>query len=205
MAQFLYQAVNQAGESITGSIDSVDRRGAVATLADKGYFVTSLNTPTEDASQSTQTKISPSATRTFRVFGSGRINSKDILAFTSQLSTALRAGLPLMNCLQIIRQQSHKPAMSRLLDDLTKSINTGDSLSDAMAKHPNIFSNLYCAMIRVGETGGILEDSSSQLAQLLNREEKIKTNMKNASAYPLIVLTLGLVSVIVIVVKVANH
>jgi len=156
---------------------------------------------------SRQTRL-PACTRgdagtgVFRVpirFGSGRVTSKDILAVTNQLSTALRAGLPLLNGLQIIGDQQHKAVMRELLTELAKSVSSGQSLSEAMTLHEEIFSPLYLSMIRVGETGGILEQTSTQLADILSRDEKVKTSMKNASAYPIFVLGLGLVSVVVII------
>jgi type II secretory pathway component PulF len=132
-------------------------------------------------------------------FGSRRITSKDILALTGQLSTALQAGLPLLNALEIIREQQHKAVMRKLLDELVKSVSSGQSLSEAMANHEEVFSPLYLSMIRVGETGGILEQTTAQLALVLGRDEKIKTSLKNASAYPIFVLCIGLVSVIVVI------
>jgi type II secretory pathway component PulF len=131
--------------------------------------------------------------------GSWRITSKDILAMTTQLSTALQAGLPLLNGLELICEQQHKAGMKEMLTDITHAVSSGQSLSEAMASHPKVFSPLYLSMIRVGETGGILEQTTAQLAAILSREEKIKTNMKNASAYPVFVLCLGLVSVTVII------
>jgi len=138
-------------------------------------------------------------------FGAHKIKSKDILAMTSQLSTALRAGLPLLNGLKVIRDQQHKIGMRELLDELAKSVSSGQSLSEAMAGHGRIFSPLYLSMVRVGETGGILEQTTAQLAEILGRDEKIKTSMKNASAYPIFVLSLGFLSVVVILTWILPH
>ena len=118
---------------------------------------------------------------------------------TTQLSTALQAGLPLLNGLKLIHEQQHKAAMKEMLGELVNAVSSGQSLSEAMAKHEKIFSPLYLSMIRVGETGGILEQTTAQLAGILNRDEKIKTNMKNASAYPIFVLCIGLASVTIII------
>jgi len=117
---------------------------------------------------------------------------------TTQLSTALQAGLPLLNGLELIRQQQHKMGMKEMLGELVQAVSSGQSLSEAMAKHPKIFSPLYLSMVRVGETGGILEKTTAQLAAILNRDEKIKANMKNASAYPIFVMCLGVVSVVIV-------
>ncbi|OHB68209.1 MAG: hypothetical protein A2Y77_18375 [Planctomycetes bacterium RBG_13_62_9] len=86
-----------------------------------------------------------------------------------------------------------------MFEHLTKAVSGGLSLSEAMGEHGEVFSPLYLSMIRVGETGGILEQTSAQLATILGREEKIKTNMKTASAYPIFLLCLGLASATLIV------
>jgi len=199
VGQFFYRAVNQSGGHISGSIEAVDRRSAVVALTGQGHFVTELALEAQaqgkkGASDKAATDISQlvSLRRT-------KVSSKDVLAFTTQLGTALRAGLPMMRGLELIREQQHKPAAKELLGELVEAVNTGKALSEAMAEHENVFNPLYLAMIRVGETGGILEQTTAQLADMLAREEKIKSNMKNASAYPLFVLVLGLASVTLII------
>lgn len=197
MAQFNYRAVDRQGLAVSGTVEALDRRSAVALLTDQGRFVTEMmEGQMEDSAESSsairlETPQAWSWTR--------RVSSKDLVALTSQFSTAVRAGLPLMACLELLRDQQKKPVMKDLMTDLSDSVSGGLSLSDAMARHPDVFSPLYLSMIRVGETGGILEDTTAQLAQILTREDRVKTHMKNASAYPLFVLCLGLISVVVIV------
>jgi type II secretory pathway component PulF len=196
VGQFSYKAVNQSGGHITGSIEAVDRKGAVVALTGQGHFVTEL---TEEALSQVAggEKVALDIGQLVR-FGSRKVSSKDVLAFTTQLSTALRAGLPLMRGLELIREQQHKVATKELLGELVDAVSSGQSLSEAMAKHEDVFSPLYMSMVRVGETGGILEQTTAQLAEMLTREEKIRANMKNASAYPIFVLCLGLVSVVIV-------
>lgn len=198
MGQYSYKAVDPSGAHVTGLVEAADRRSAVATLAGQGHLVTELL----EKGQHRQTGEAAAAAFTlpsvYRL-GRRRVSSKDILAVTTQLSTAVRAGLPLLNCLELIRKQQRKPAMRQLFDDLVASVNAGKALSEAMAEHKEVFGPLYVSMIRVGETGGILEQTSAQLAMILTREEKVKTNMKNASAYPIFVLTLGLVAATIVV------
>ncbi|MHC4558085.1 MAG: type II secretion system F family protein [Planctomycetota bacterium] len=198
MGHFFYKAVDQRGEHVTGTIVAADRRSAVVSLVDKGHFVTDLaeeaGAPGVNDVQKTALDLSR-----FLKFGSRRVSSKDVLAMTTQLSTALRAGLPLLNGLELIREQQQKPGMKAMLDELVNAVSSGQSLSEAMAKHEKVFSSLYLSMIRVGETGGILEQTTDQLAGILSRDEKIKTNMKNASAYPIFVLCIGLISVVIII------
>ena len=198
MGRFSYKAVSRAGGHMTGTIDAADRRSAVAVLADKGQFVTDLSEEVLLQEADGNEKAGVELGRLLR-FGSHRATGKDILAMTSQLGTALRAGLPLLNAIEIIRDQQHKIVMKKLLDDLAMSVSSGQSLSEAMSRYERIFSPLYLSMIRVGETGGILEQTTDQLAGLLSRDEKIKTSLKNASAYPLFVLTIGLASAVVVV------
>lgn len=205
MGQFSYTAVERGGGHITGTIEAADRRSAVAGLVDKGQFVTELAEKYE--SPGTGGEQAGLDLARFVKFGSRRVTSKDILALTGQLSTALRAGLPLLNGLEIIRDQQQKVAMKELLGELARSVSSGQSLSEAMAGcsrkggpgHKKIFSPLYLSMIRVGETGGILEQTTAQLTGILERDEKIKTNMKNASAYPIFVLCIGFASVVVVI------
>lgn len=197
MARFLYKAVNQTGGHIAGTIEAIDRKSAVADLVNKKQFVVELAEETQAPTVSGGEKAALDLAKILR-FGSRRAGSKDILAMTTQLGTALRAGLPLLNGLELIHEQQHKAVMKEMLDELVKSVSSGQSLSEAMAEHGDTFSPLYISMIRVGETGGMLDQTTTQLAEILSRDDKIKTNMKNASAYPIFVLVLGLVSVVII-------
>ena len=200
MNWFSYKAVDKSGGHVTGTIQAVDRRSAVVTLTEKGHFVTELvkEARSHEAGES-KSETGTSDVGQLLKFGSRRVSSKEVLAITTQLSTALRAGLPLLSALELLRKQQHKLAAKNMLGDLVDAVSAGQSLSEAMAKHEKVFSPLYISMIRVGETGGILEKTSAQLADMLTREEKIKTSMKNASAYPIFVLCLGLISVAVII------
>jgi len=197
LGQYSYKAVDGSGGHVTGVVEAADRRSAVAALTGRGHLVTELVDKAQhrQARESTASAVAwPSLPRI-----GWRVSSKDILAVTTQLSTAVRAGLPLLNCLDLIRKQQRKPAMRQLFDDLVGSVNAGKALSEAMAEHREVFGPLYLSMIRVGETGGILEQTSAQLAMILAREEKVKTNMKNAAAYPIFVLAVGLISATIIV------
>ena len=198
MGNFSYRAVDGVGGHVSGTIEATDRRSAVSALAEQGHFVTDLAEEGKSAGQEIGLKALLDVSRAVKL-GGRRITGKDILAITTQLSTALQAGLPLLNGLELIRDQQHKSATREMLDDLVHEVSSGQSLSDAMARHERIFDKLYLSMVRVGETGGILEKTTAQLADILVRDEKIKTNMKNASAYPLFVLSLGVASVVIVI------
>lgn len=199
MVQFAYKGFDGNGRSVDGLVDAADRRAAVAELTKRGHFASELiekirSARVVEAREETSTEVRPAWWK----MGSNRITGKDVVAVTAQLSAALRAGLPILNAINIIQVQQNKPAMRDLLGELSKSVTTGESLSEAMAKHPTIFSKLYVSMISVGESGGILDQTIIQLSKLLVRDEKIKTNMKNAMAYPVFVLLLAVASVVVV-------
>jgi len=198
VGQFSYKAVDQSGGHVTGTIEAADRRSVVGTLAEKGQFVIELAEEAQAPGIIAGKKAALDLGKFVR-FGSRRISSKDILAMTSQLSAALQAGLPLLNALEIIGEQQRKAVMKDMLGELTKSVSSGQSLSEAMAKYERVFSPLYLSMVRVGETGGILERTTAELTKILDRDEKIKTSMKNASAYPIFVLSIGLISAVVVI------
>ena len=200
MNWFFYKAVDKSGGHVTGTIQAVDRKSAVVALTEKGHFVTELVKDAQSHSPGdSRAETAAADVRQLLKFGSRRVASKDVLAMTTQLSTALRAGLPLLSGLELLRKQQHKIATKKLLGDLVDAVSAGQSLSEAMSKHEKVFSPLYLSMVRVGETGGILDETSAQLADMLTREEKIKTNMKNASYYPIFVLCLGLISVVIVI------
>ena len=197
MAEFSYNAVNGSGEAVSGVISAVDQRNAVADLVAKGLFASEMF---EDSESSGGGSILDSIKSIN--FIRSRVSSKDLLQMTMQLGTALRAGLPILNAIEIIEAQQHKPAVKELLGHLAGAVSSGKALSDAMAERPEIFSDLYSSMVRVGETGGILDKTMKQLIGLIARDESIKASMKNAAAYPLFVLTVGFGSVIIILTKV---
>ena len=198
MTQFQYKAINKQGVIVAGTIDAMDRGGAVAVLSDQGRFVTEMSEMALKA-QSLRAGVDSVAMPSSSMSGGGRISGKDLVAITSQFCTALKAGLPLMKCLELLRDQQKKPGPHGVLDNLVQTVSAGQSLSDALAAHPKVFSPLYVSMIRVGETGGILEQTTQQLAGILKRDDKVRTSMKSALAYPTFVLCLGVISVAIIV------
>ncbi len=200
MAQFSYNAVNGSGEAVSGAISAVDQRSAVADLAAGGLFASEIFEESESSRRGAADSIIDSI-RSIR-FTRSRVSGKDLLQMTTQLGTALRAGLPILNAIEIIEAQQHKPAVKELLGYLAREVSSGKALSDAMAGRPEIFGDLYSSMVRVGETGGILDKTMKQLIGLIARDESIKSSMKNAAAYPLFVLGVGIISVIIVLTKV---
>ena len=205
MVQFRYHGVDSGGHAVSGSVDATDQSAAVVAMRERGHFATEVSQIDSGGQSATAVDKAEGRQSSDRLGemsddgAGGRLTGKDVLAMTEQLSTALRAGLPLMACLKAIHEQSHKASQKRLFGELEDAVSSGQSLSEAMSQRPRVFSPLYLAMIRVGETGGIMDQTTAQLAALLKRDEQVKTNMKNASAYPSFVLFVGFISALVVV------
>jgi type IV pilus assembly protein PilC len=135
-----------------------------------------------------------------RMSGGRAIKQKDIAIFTRQLSTMMRAGVPLIQSFDIVARGSTNPKMTRLLTDIRTDVETGTSLSSAFRKHPLYFDALYCNLVEAGETGGILEALLDRLAIYQEKTMAIKNKIKSALIYPVAVLAVAFVVLVVIMI-----
>ena len=135
-----------------------------------------------------------------RLSGGRSISQKDIAIFTRQLSTMMRAGVPLIQSFDIVGRGSTNPKMTRLLNDIRSDVETGTSLSAAFRKHPLYFDALYCNLIEAGEAGGILETLLDRLAIYQEKTMAIKNKIKSALIYPIAVLVVAFVVLSVIMI-----
>jgi type IV pilus assembly protein PilC len=136
-----------------------------------------------------------------RRLSSGKsIKGKDIAIFTRQLSTMMKAGVPLLQAFDIVARGATNPRMTRLLNDIRGDVESGTSLSSAFRKHPQYFDALYCNLVEAGEAGGILEELLARLALYQEKTIAIKQKVKSALIYPVsvIVVAFGVLSVIMI-------
>jgi type IV pilus assembly protein PilC len=135
-----------------------------------------------------------------RMSGGKSIKQKDIAVFTRQLSTMMRAGVPLIQSFDIVARGSTNPRMTRLLTDIRSDVETGTSLSAAFRKHPLYFDALYCNLVEAGEAGGILETLLDRLAVYQEKTMAIKNKIKSALIYPIAVLVVAFVVLAVIMI-----
>ncbi len=135
-----------------------------------------------------------------RLSGGRSIKQKDIAIFTRQLSTMMRAGVPLIQSFDIVARGSTNPKMTRLLNDIRSDVETGTSLSAAFRKHPLYFDALYCNLVEAGEAGGILETLLDRLAVYQEKTMAIKNKIKSAMIYPVAVLVVAFVVLAVIMI-----
>jgi type IV pilus assembly protein PilC len=135
-----------------------------------------------------------------RMSGGKAIKQKDIAIFTRQLSTMMRAGVPLIQSFDIVARGSTNPRMTRLLTEIRSDVETGTSLSSAFRKHPLQFDALYCNLVEAGEAGGILETLLDRLAVYQEKTMAIKNKIKSALIYPLAVFVVAFVVLAVIMI-----
>src|SRR3954468_2553384 len=118
----------------------------------------------------------------------GGIGQKDLVIFTRQFATMIDAGLPLVQCLDILAGQLDNLAFREVLTKVKTKVESGSTLADALADHPKVFDTLYSQLIAAGEIGGILDTILNRLAQYIEKAEKLKSKVKGAMVYPSIVL-----------------
>lgn len=180
MPVFLYKAQNTQGNQFDGEIEAKSKNEAESLLRRKHLVVNSLKR------KPIEIKIQ---------IGSG-IKSKDVSRFTRMFSSMTSAGLPMLQCLNILEEQMENPAMKTVVHKLTMSISGGSSLADALAQHPKVFDKLYCNMVAAGEAGGILDGILSRLADYQEANERLVRKVKKALTYPVMVAVVAVIVVI---------
>lgn len=183
-----YEAVNASGEIIKGVIE-VERSNMVARqLKESGYYVTSIREVQE------RKEIG-------NLFQTGkRVKTKDLTIFSHQFAAMIDAGISLIDALNILYEETEHPKLKEIIREIQEDIETGSSLSEAMSKHPKVFPQLYCQLIRAGETGGVLNTVLNQLAAHYDRQDEINGKVKSALYYPLTILGIAILVVIFLMV-----
>ncbi|MFU8805235.1 MAG: type II secretion system F family protein [Bradymonadaceae bacterium] len=147
-----------------------------------------------------QIKVSKVKKKAKKAFGGGgmggRVPSKNLVIFTRQFSTMIDAGLPLVQCLDLLGQNEPHKGFKSILRETKKDIESGTTLADAMSKHPGAFDGLYVNLVAAGEVAGILDTVMSRLAIQIEKAEKLKSKIKSAFTYPTIVLIVAIVVVV---------
>lgn len=190
MTTFAYRALDMTGQELAGQLEASDRPAAVRELVARGVCVTEIRTAGEGA---ISILAATSGERKLRV------RPKRLALLTRQLAISLEAGLPLTSALEVMGQELDHLPSRELLKRLRARVQEGVSLSEALAEHPQTFTPMYVRLVKVGETGGVLDQVLTQLADMLERQNDLKERVKTASVYPSIVLLLGMVSVVIIV------
>src|SRR5271168_2858581 len=145
MPTFQYQARDSSGKSVSGEIDAQDQQAAAGALIDRQLMVVSLK---HSASRKAATVRR----------GSGKVKSQDLVVFTRQLATMMDAGLPLVQSLTALEEQTDSVVLKPVLRSITEQVERGQAFSEALAVHPKVFNRLFVSMVEAGETGGLLAE-----------------------------------------------
>src|SRR3989449_9477498 len=183
MAIFRYKAVNAHGAYSEGQLDVADTRSAMYRLQSMGLIPVSVEEPAGQRS--------PRSTKIYLQ----RVSRKDILFFTEELATLVRAGLPLDRSLTITAELASKPALRSVINDVLKQIKGGKSLAEALGAHPKHFTRLYVNMIRAGEAGGVLDVILGRLVEFERSADELRSHLIAALIYPCLLTAVGLGSI----------
>jgi type IV pilus assembly protein PilC len=179
-ATYVYRVRDKGGRLLEGSLEA-DNHGLVATrLREMGYYPISIEAK---ASSGLQTEI--------KIPGFGkRVKVREIAVFARQFATMINAGLTMLRALNILAEQTANPVLAKAIDGVRTDVQVGASLSQALARHPKIFTKLFVSMVKAGETAGVLDQVLLQLATTLERQAALRTKVRSAMAYPVAVMFL---------------
>jgi type IV pilus assembly protein PilC len=187
MSTFAYVGRTRLGTVKKGELSAKTRDEAVEQLRKQQVVVTSLE---ERAGKGGKFKLS---------FGSG-LTDKDLVVFTRQFGTMINAGLPLIQCLDILATQSENKVLRETVADVKNHVESGSTFSDALKKHPKVFDDLYVNMIHAGEVGGLLDTILTRLAKHIEKAMKLKGQIKSAMVYPIAILGVAVIVISVLMV-----
>jgi len=183
MTTYAWKAKTRSGEAKEGVLEAASPDAAVLALRKQGYQ-------------------SPSVTRKGAGFAipkfRGSVSRKEIAIFTRQFSVMIDAGLPLVQCLEILASQQSNKIFQAVLTEIRSDVESGQTLAEAMRKHPKVFDDLYCNMVAAGEAGGILDTILQRLSVYIEKIVKLKAAIRSALVYPVSVIAIAVIVVWVI-------
>ena len=182
MPIFLWQAEAKKGESKKGEIDAADEAAVRGQLRRQGY-------------KSITVKKKPKDLFADIPFLQQKVTEKDVVVFARIFATMINAGLPLIQCLDLLGKQEQNKTFSKVISSIREDIEGGSTLTDALRKYPKIFDNLFVNLVAAGESGGILDVILQRLSGYMEKAMKLKSTVKGAMTYPIIV---GVIAVVII-------
>jgi len=187
MPVYVWKGINSYGEKRKSELEAPDEASARSQLKRMRIEVKSLKEKPKDLFENV-------------AFFQPKVTGKDVVVLTRQLSTMIDAGLPLVQCLQILSKQQENSTFKRVLGQIVTDVESGTTLADAMRKHPKVFDNLFANMIEAGELGGILDTILNRLAVFKEKSMALNKKIKGAMTYPIICLSISILILIIILV-----
>src|SRR5512135_1428397 len=187
MASFVYVARDTAsGREIRSSVDATTEQAAISALLNRNLLVISIQ---ERVGKKGKTS-------------GGKVALADLVIFTRQLATMIDAGLAMVQSLQALAEQTTNKVMRDVIKDICARVESGDSFSEALSKHPKAFSRLYVCMVAAGEKGGLLAEILARLATYLENAARLRKKVKSAMMYPTVVTVVAISITIFLLMKV---
>ncbi len=184
---FAYKVKDRSGQVTSGTLEGDSVTTVVTKLRQKGLTV--LNVSAKSASQNLS----------FNIGRKKKVKIKEITIFSRQFATMINAGLSLTKALHILAEQVENPTFAEVITKIQKDVEAGQTLSEALAKHPRVFSNLFVNMVRAGETGGVLDDVLLRVADHYEKDIAIKSKIKAAMTYPIAMFIMSMLIVFAMV------
>jgi type IV pilus assembly protein PilC len=184
MPKFKYAAVNTDGQSVSGMIEADHANDVRLQLAETGVYVREV----KERASLMKLEIMPK-----------RVPRVDIMNFSRQLAAFVRAGIPIIDAIDTLRSDMKNERFRKVLADVSDALRSGETLSNAVAMHSDVFPNFYITILRSAEMTGHVDSVLDQLASYIERDENAKRKIKSALTYPAVVMALAVVSVVVIV------
>src|SRR3954469_10119969 len=182
MATFTYTARAFNGDLRTATIDAASRDDVIAQLRKQRLSVVKID-------QGGAAKI-----------GRGSIKTRDVVIFTRQFSTMINSGLPLVQALTILAEQTDNKALAEVTKKVVFDVESGNTVADALSKHPRAFTNLYVNMVAAGEAGGILDTILLRLATFLEKNDALVRKVKGAMIYPAVIMSVAGIAIVVLLI-----
>ncbi len=189
MAVFAFSGRTRTGQAINGEMEAPNREAVVAQLRRQQVLATSVKPKAKDI----EIKIPG--------FG-GKVAEKELAIVTRQLATMIDAGLPLVQCLNILAEQQESKVFKKTLNEIRADVEAGSTFSAALKKHPKVFSTLYTNLVEAGEAGGILDTILNRLAVYIEKATTLKKRVKSAMFYPMTIVSVALVVVVFLLIYV---
>jgi len=194
MPSFKYVAVNDQGQEVTGVLEAANMDKASGSLESQNLMPLNIEDNSDSKAKSSSSVSSVPTVAKKRK----KVTDRDVIDFTRQMVTLLKAGVPILSSLETLAGQTENPAWSEVLIEVASDIAAGNDFSDSLGKHPKVFSELYVATVKAGEVGGVLDEVLSRIALMMQRDIEIRKSVKGAMRYPIMVVSMMIIAFLVL-------
>lgn len=185
MSTYVFKAMDLAGARARGEIDAESKAAVLSQLKARGLIVLDV--------------ADKHSSREIELGFLKKVNATELAVFSRQLSTMINSGLSVLRALHVLEEQSESKFLKETVAAVSKDVESGSSMSDAMERHPKVFNHLFVAMVRAGETGGMLEDALMRVADQLEKDASLRKQIRSAMIYPVFVITFAVIVMLALV------